>query len=232
MSNKFKPAEHLRTLTRRRKVKDPNTGKDKWVSEEHQYLDVKWRIVWFRQVYPEGYIETREILVNDQLARIEASIYDSDPSAGGKCLARARRQVMAAGFQDYTEKAETQAVGRALALAGFGTQFCDELDEEESFADSPVEANNNLPSTGGKPGQTDENGIISTEHVYRVAASKGLSKQDTNLLLHFKYHKTNAADLTVEEITEFIQGIKTTSAERLKGFVKKLRDNIKQENIA
>ena len=43
-------------------------------------------------------------------------------------------------FGDYLEKAETKAVGRALAMLGFGTQFAaDELDEGERIVDSPVD---------------------------------------------------------------------------------------------
>ena len=37
------------------------------------------------------------------------------------------------------EKAETKAVGRALAMLGYGTQFAPELDEGERIVDSPVE---------------------------------------------------------------------------------------------
>lgn len=43
-------------------------------------------------------------------------------------------------FADHTEKAETGAVGRALAMLGFGTQFAtQDMDEGERLADAPVE---------------------------------------------------------------------------------------------
>ena len=41
-------------------------------------------------------------------------------------------------FADYLEKAETRAVGRALAMCGYGTQFAPELEERERIVDSPV----------------------------------------------------------------------------------------------
>ena len=44
----------------------------------------------------------------------------------------------AASFPDYIEKAETGAIGRALAGLGYGTQFAPELDEENRIVDSPV----------------------------------------------------------------------------------------------
>jgi hypothetical protein len=42
-------------------------------------------------------------------------------------------------FPEFMEKAETGALGRALALIGYGTQFCaDDLDEGDRIVDSPV----------------------------------------------------------------------------------------------
>lgn len=45
----------------------------------------------------------------------------------------------AASFADYVEKAETGAIGRALAALGYGTQFAPELSEEHRIVDAPVE---------------------------------------------------------------------------------------------
>lgn len=215
MRDKFNPAEYLRTLTKRKKVRDSN-GQERWVVENHMYLDVKWRIVWFRNVYPNGCIDTKECLVNDQVARIEATIYDADPSSGGKCLAKARRQVNASDFRDYTEKAETQAIGRALALAGFGTQFCDELDEEGSLADSPVD-------TKATP--------VTPDNLYSIATQKGITKEDVDLILQYKYQK-DASQLTSEEIASITKGIESTPKERLQEFLVKFRAALEQQSVA
>ena len=49
------------------------------------------------------------------------------------------------------EKAETKAVGRALAMLGYGTQFAaDELDEGERIADTPIDR---TPKPAQKPVQ-------------------------------------------------------------------------------
>jgi hypothetical protein len=53
-------------------------------------------------------------------------------------IATSHKHESAAGFGDYREKAETGAIGRALALCGYGTQFAPEFDEEERLADSPM----------------------------------------------------------------------------------------------
>ena len=45
----------------------------------------------------------------------------------------------AASFPDFIEKAETGAIGRALASLGYGTQFTgDELNEAHRIVDAPV----------------------------------------------------------------------------------------------
>lgn len=142
MGEDFNPAVYLRTLTKRKKIRDPR-GNEQWVEETHLYLDVKYRLLWFRNVYPEGFVDTVELEVNDQFARIEAVVYDRDPSKDGVRLGKGRRQIWASDFKDYVEKCETQAIGRALAVAGFGTQFCDDLDEGDLLADSPTQNNRN-----------------------------------------------------------------------------------------
>ena len=53
VTKKFNPNEHLRTFERRQRQLD---GSYKTVGID--YLDVKWRLVWFRQEHPNGSIQT------------------------------------------------------------------------------------------------------------------------------------------------------------------------------
>ncbi|MEZ4570036.1 MAG: hypothetical protein R2849_06860 [Thermomicrobiales bacterium] len=53
-SRQFNPNEHLRVFERRQRQLD---GSYKTVKVD--YLDVKWRIVWFRTEHPNGSISTR-----------------------------------------------------------------------------------------------------------------------------------------------------------------------------
>ncbi len=255
MAEKFNPSEHLRTLTRRKKVKD-TTG-EHWITENHCYLDVKFRIIWFRSVYPDGFIQTVETEVTDQFARIEATAYDKDPAQGGKKLGMGRRLVYAADFKDYVEKAETQAIGRALAVAGFGTQFCEEFDEEDTFADAPVESKSHSgqgavkpavpvkleppvkPVTPVAPSKPDSkngiyNGIYSGIYpqVYDAAKQKGLSMNDTDLLVTAKYQKLSMEELSKAELEEFLAGIKTTPADKLRDFLDRYKASRELKNIA
>lgn len=227
MSDKFNPAECLRTLVKRRKVRDSKTGQEHWVEEEHQYLDVKYRILWFRQVYPKGFIETTELMVTDKYSRIEAVIYDNDPAAGGNRLGKARRQVWASDFKDYVEKAETQAIGRALALAGFGTQFCDELDEGDTVADSPVAVNKGSHSNPGERLHINKDINLQHERIYKAAAVKGLTKEDVVLLSRLKYQKNSLHQLNNDELAALLTGLRNTSQKKLQTFMAKLKAHLK-----
>jgi len=94
-----------------------------------EYLPVQARVHWFRTLNPLGRVETEMLFYepNAQIAVFRASVYNSD----GQLLATATKMETAKGFADYLEKAETGAIGRALALAGYGTQFAPELLETD-----------------------------------------------------------------------------------------------------
>lgn len=100
------------------------------------YLEVKYRLVWFREEKPDWSIETELVDKQDNVTVAKAVI--KDPS--GKIMAMAHKREDTKGFADHLEKSETSAIGRALALLGYGTQFCaDELDEGERIVDAPAE---------------------------------------------------------------------------------------------
>jgi len=101
-----------------------------------EYLPVAARLVWFRQEHPDWGIETKPVLldIENGYAVFDASVYDAE----GKLMAKGTKMETSKGFADYIEKAETGAIGRALAMCGFGTQFAPELDESDRIVDSPL----------------------------------------------------------------------------------------------
>ncbi len=87
------------------------------------YLEVKWRLVWMRDRHPDAVVETELVTHQDNTAVFRARIVIPD---GGSATGWGSET--AGDFRDYLEKAETKAIGRALAALGFGTQFCPDFE--------------------------------------------------------------------------------------------------------
>lgn len=99
------------------------------------YLQVAFRIVWMRESHPDWSIETEFLVINDKEAVAKATIRNES----GRILATSHKSETMKDFPaGHSEKAETGAIGRALALCGYGTQFAPDLDEGERIVDSPV----------------------------------------------------------------------------------------------
>lgn len=106
------------------------------------YLQVAHRIVWFREERPEWIITTEFLKLEESFCICRAVVSDDQ----GKARSMAHKREDAKHFPDFMEKAETGAIGRALAYIGYGTQFCaDELDEGERLADAPIPPVSRLP---------------------------------------------------------------------------------------
>lgn len=106
------------------------------------YLEVKWRLVWLREVHPDATLETK-LLAHDANSAI---VWANVAIPGGGSASGIGSETYD-DFRDFHEKAETKAIGRALAALGFGTQFCPDHDfgaESGAVVDSPV----------GRPGQS------------------------------------------------------------------------------
>lgn len=113
------------------------------------YMQVAHRLVWFTEVVPSYSTETEYLAITDEqtVAKVTVSIYDES----GKVLKKvsSTKRETKKDFPDHTEKAETGALGRALALLGYGTQFAiADLDEGNRLADSPVAVVEKVVTTG------------------------------------------------------------------------------------
>ncbi len=115
----FEPARHLTKVS----------GAD--------YLEVKWRLVWLREAHPDAVIETELVSHDGSLALFRARVA---VPGGGSATGWGSEGID--DFRDYIEKAETKAIGRALAALGFGTQFCPDFDfgaNAGRVVDSPID---------------------------------------------------------------------------------------------
>lgn len=142
----FEPREHLMQI--------PNKN------GKADYLPVQWRLVWFREQCPDGVIETEMVHLDlDRETEEEGYAWNAETRRSEKVMKRANglaifratvrdgkggtatgtKSEKAAAFPDFIEKAETGAIGRALAALGYGTQFAPELNEEHRIVDAPAE---------------------------------------------------------------------------------------------
>lgn len=128
---------------------DPNQHMMKLKGKD--YLQVMWRLVWFREDHPDYGLATECLNATEDYAMFKAIITD----ANGIVLSTGHGSESKRDFGDFLEKAETKAIGRALAMLGYGTQFAPDLDEGERIVDSPVARikPEPLPEDALKPGE-------------------------------------------------------------------------------
>ncbi len=104
------------------------------------YLMVGYRLQWFNEVVDSFTIDTNYLKLENDYAVVQAKVTVLDKEGKVVKSASATKKETQKDFPDFAEKAETSAVGRALAMLGYGTQFAlADLDEGTRLADSPVE---------------------------------------------------------------------------------------------
>jgi hypothetical protein len=137
------------------------------------YLEVKYRLVWFRDENPDWAITTSIIKLDmdAKYAICKASIADQN----GVVKAEGTKMEDIKGFGDFLEKAETGAIGRALGILGYGTQFAPEFDEvvpgveNPRIVDSPIETPKKAPAAPAQPKRTmREGGVLLKAEIVRL----------------------------------------------------------------
>lgn len=102
------------------------------------YIQVVYRVLWFREENPQGKIDTERVSESDKHVTYRAIISILDKESGTYMkLSNADKTLLIKNTTDY-EKAETGAIGRALALAGYGTQFAEDFTEGDDLSDAPL----------------------------------------------------------------------------------------------
>jgi len=143
----FDPREHL--------IKIPRWDEKLKKVVYQDYLEAKWRLVWFKEECPDWTIETYVTLYPEnglpQASLAKAII--RDPSGEAKAIEwgysekyieeidRKTQEKRVTVNPKFVEKSVTTAIARALALLGYGTQYAKELEEGqtvEEISDSPV----------------------------------------------------------------------------------------------
>ena len=116
----FDPAQHLRTL-----------------EDGSEYLDARWRLVWFLENHSEYSITSNLVHLSPKLVIVKVAItLPGGRSAEGLGMASAH------DVYRYVETAQTHALARALAMLGFGTESALDF-ETDAPADAGVQRNGN-----------------------------------------------------------------------------------------
>lgn len=177
----FKPEEHFRNL------------------KGQQYLEVKWRVVWFREEHNDGYIKT-DLVEHDAesglaVFRAQAGFWLEN---GHEVYATGYGSETRRDFADYLEKSETKSVGRALALLGYGTAQAIELDEgERQVVDSPVDRG----SARGRSGSRTPLAVVADPADVNVLRAEVEQRLASDAEAATKLPK-GPSDMTAEELTK------------------------------
>jgi hypothetical protein len=222
----FNPSEHIMQIKSEHGTRD--------------YLPVQWRLVWFRSTCPHGSIETEmlhldldrdteeETLVwnaerrrNEKIAKHAKGfvIFRAVVKDGQGGIATGTKSEKAASFPDFIEKAETGAIGRALAALGYGTQFTgDEWDEAHRIVDSPVDRQsalapkngNNASKEVGKPLASNGPAHLTSEQEAESPVSEQQLSSIRKLCEHLsKPEPENITSLTFLSARKVIQQLTT-----------------------
>jgi hypothetical protein len=219
----FNPNEHMMQIKSEQGTRD--------------YLPVQWRLVWFRSICPHGSIETEMLHLDlDRDTEEEALVWSAERRRNEKIIKHAKGFVIfravvkdgqggvatgtksekAASFPDFIEKAETGAIGRALAALGYGTQFTgDEWDEAHRIVDSPVDRHPALASRNGSSKDADKS-LVAHNPTNRteLEAESPISEQQLSSIrklceLLSKPEPENITSLTLLNARKVIQQLTT-----------------------
>ena len=160
------------------------------------YAEVNQRIKAFRMVYPSGTIHT-ELLSNENgVCVFKASVYDNDEETLllGTGHAYEKESSSFINKTSYIENCETSAVGRALAMAGFG------IDTSIASAEEVENAINNQQSK-----EEVLKGAKAKTEVLRILNEKS-EDYVKNVMDH--YQISSVKEITVEIAEDFLKSIK------------------------
>jgi hypothetical protein len=160
------------------------------------YAEVNQRIKAFRMVYPNGTINT-ELLSNENgVCVFKASVYDNeeDTLLLGTGHAYEKESSSFINKTSYIENCETSAVGRALAMAGFG------IDTSIASAEEVGNAINNQQSK-----EDVLKGAKAKTEVLKILNSKS-PEYVKNVLDHYGIKEIK--EITVEIAEDFLKSTK------------------------
>jgi hypothetical protein len=169
------------------------------------YLEVKWRLLWLRTEHPDAIITTDIAAHEDGFALFKAMV---QIPGGGSATGWGSETVT--DFQDYLEKAETKALGRALAALGYGTQFCEDFVFAAENADQVVDSPVSFPSRGNVSRDFVPATAPQVKAIYLIGKNeRGLSEEEIREQSERAYGVA-PDQLSKRQASQFIDALKQT----------------------
>lgn len=150
------------------------------------YAEVNQRIKAFRMVYPQGFIKTELVSLENGVCVIKATVGVGETMILGTGYAYEKEGSTFINKTSYIENCETSAVGRALGMAGFG------IDVSVASAEEVQNAIIN---------QTRDEKIRKVD-ITALKKKYPTAEQEKNIFEHFKITKWE--DMTVGQMSELI----------------------------
>lgn len=174
-----------------------------------EYAEVNQRIKAFRMCYPEGFIRTQLLSVEDGVCIMRAEVGDGE-NILGTGTAYEKETSSYINKTSYIENCETSAVGRALGMAGFGIDTSVASYEEVSNAIAQQEAQKQPKGHNSTPEpvearETASGRITEKEWKNLQAVCKEKGKDPRELLRLFGYMVPS--EVTGEDYTKMLKEV-------------------------
>lgn len=162
----------------------PIKGKD--------YVEVNRRVNAFRQLMPNGRIDTNILHLDGGICVIKATVYDDDGNLLASGIAEEKESSSFINKTSYVENCETSAVGRALGFLGIGIDGSICSAEELTNA---INNQNNTKPKGEQPTDWEEkikiysealasnSDMTADDYITRVKEKRETAKEQAELLL-------------------------------------------------
>jgi uncharacterized protein YbdZ (MbtH family) len=180
------------------------------------YLEVKWRLLWLRTEHPEAHIETELVKHEDGFALFRAMV--EIPEGGS---ATGWGSETSGDFRDFIEKAETKALGRALAALGYGTQFCEDFDFAtphnghvvDSPIDTPIRRTAAVAAAAPRPTQATSNVATPAQlrAIYTIARDQYAMSEHNVAERSMSSYGCSPQELTKQQASDFISALKNNT---------------------
>lgn len=156
------------------------------------YACVAARVQAFRELCPNGLIETEILQMQDGVVTFKASVFDENHNLLAVGHAQEKETASQVNKTSYIENCETSAVGRALGMLGIGS------DEQMASAEEVANAINQ--QGGGKPSGTSREEMIKALEAYYTDPVR---KKETLAWAVNKFYTEEDKTQMKRELTEF-----------------------------